>query len=825
MSFFGCAVPVKSPIMARGKKAKRAHRQQRATAGRASPSTGALPSEKAQPAPSRWAFFALWERRPVLAGIALCAMIAVSYYPALLAGFIWDDVIFVNEPAVHAWSGLWNIWFSPADIDREGHYWPIVYTTFWLEHKLWGLAPFGYHLVNVLLYMVNVLLLWRLLRCLAVPGAWAVAAVFAVHPMHVESVAWVMGRKDLLSGLFYMACALCWIRSMDGTGGERIDARGSPVPKKTPLRQSFRLWPLGPFRVPRPGLYLAALALFVAAMLSKSVAVTLPVAFAVWLWWKNGRLTWTDAWRIFPFFLVALCIAVADLSYYTSGRVFPFEYGLPERLLIAARALWFYAGKLVWPTHLAVIYPLWEIDTGDLFAWGYLVAAGAVAALLWSGRHRLGRAPLAGAAFFALTLSPTLGFVDYAYMTHSFVTDRYAYLAGIGVISVFVGAAAYCAGRLPNAARIGATGVLVAVLAVFGKLTWEQAGIFRGEIAFYNHIISLNPEALLAHLLLASALHHAGRPAEALAASLIAVERYPGSVYAHYIHGSSLVALNRRDEAAVSFQRAVELDPSQKRARQIIAQIRSRQGRFGESVRWYRELIDMDPESASAHYGLGMALFRLGQYEQAVESLERADSLLSDALPVGALSLLAEALLRQQRHEEALERYRGVLEINPENAAAHAGIGYALFHLKRYEEAIDSLARSVSLRPESPAAADHHVVIGQASMELGREEAAAEHYARALAIDARNTKALDSLAVLRFRQQRYEEALHLYRAMIDIGEANAQLHANVGAVLYQLGRPEQALRSLERARALDPTLELVWTGVQEPRDTSQQEHE
>ena len=754
-------------------------------------------------------------------------MVAVSYYPALLAGFVWDDVVLVEEPAVHAWSGLWNIWFSPADMHREVHYWPIVYTTFWLEHKLWGLDPFGYHLVNVLLYMVNVLLLWRLLRCLAVPGAWAVAAVFAVHPMHVESVAWVMGRKDLLSGLFYMACALCWIRSMDGTGGGGIDARGSPVPKKPPLPRSFwrRWWPLDSLRVPRPGLYLAALALFVAAMLSKSVAVTLPVAFAVLLWWKNGRLTWTDAWRIFPFFLVALCIAVADLSYYTSGRVFPFEYGFPERVLIAARALWFYAGKLVWPTDLAVVYPLWDIDAGDPLAWGYLVAAGAVAALLWLGRHWLGRAPLAGAAFFALTLSPMLGFVSYMYMSYSFVADRYAYLAGIGVLSVFVGAAAHCAGRLPNAARIGATGVLVAVLAVFGKLTWEQAGIFRDEIAFYNHIISLNPQAPTAHLNLASALLGAGRPAEALAASLIAVERHPGSARAHNSHRASLLTLNRPDAAADRFRRAAELDPGDHKARQIMAQIRSRQGRFAESARWYREVIDIDPESASAHYGLGVALFRLGRYEQAVESLERADSLLPDPLPVGSLHLLAEALLRQQRHEEALERYRGVLEINPENVAAHAGIGYALFHLKRYEEAIDSLARSVSLRPESPAAADRHVVIGQASMELGREEAAAEHYARALALDARNTKALDSLAVLRFRQQRHEEALHLYRAMIDIGEANAQLHANVGAVLYQLGRPEEALRSLERARALDPTLELIWTGVQEPRDTSQQEHE
>ena len=178
----------------------------------------------------------MWERQTVLWGLALCAMVAVSSYPALSAGFVWDDEIFAEEPAVHAWSGLWRIWFSPAEMEMEEHYWPILYTTFWLEHKLWGLTGFGTHLVNVLLYTINVLLLWRLLRLLGVPGAWAVAAVFAVHPMHVESVAWAIGRKDLLSGLFYMAAALCSIRSTEGAR----DSRAPPplIPSRSHARDS-----------------------------------------------------------------------------------------------------------------------------------------------------------------------------------------------------------------------------------------------------------------------------------------------------------------------------------------------------------------------------------------------------------------------------------------------------------------------------------------------------------------------------------------------------------------------------------------------------------
>lgn len=848
-------------------------------------------------------------------------MVAVSYYPALLGGFVWDDEIFVRERAVHAWSGLWSIWFSPDDIERERHYWPIVYSTFWLEHKLWGLDPFGYHLVNVLLYMVNVLLLWTLLRRLAVPGAWAVAAVFAVHPMHVESVAWVMGRKDLLSGLFYMAAALCWTRSIGGVGTGRTDP---PAPKESPSTP-WRGWLADSIRVPHPGPYLAALGLFVAAMLSKSVAVTLPVAFAIMLWWKQGQITRTDVLRIAPFFLVALCIAVADWSYYRSGREFALDYSLPERVLIAARAVWFYAVKLAWPADLAIVYPLWEVDAGDPLAWGGVIAAVVVAALLWHIRHRLGRGPLAGVLFFAVTLSPMLGFVDFAYMRYSFVADRYAYLAGVGVVAVLIGAAVRGEPKLPNLLRIGTACVLVAVLAVFGRMTWDRAGLYRDNISFYTHIISINPEVRSIHRNLAltllndgrptealaaarveverwpgsgpasntvgvallalgrldeaeenfrraleldpdnvstyqnmaetrrlqgrfadsiswyrraldiaprfgparegigkalKALVDAGRPTEALAASRIEVERHPDSANAHNAVGIALLALDRLDEAGDSFRRALELDSLSGSAAQNMAEVQGRQGRFVESISWYRRALDIDPESGPAYAGMGKALFHLGRYEEAGESLARAVSLSSDAEVIDVLQLLAEALRKQRRYEEAVEAYRRVLDIDPAYVPALEGVGYALFPLKRYEEAVESLTQAVSLQPpESPAAVDHFFLMGQALEELGRMDAAAEHYESAFEINPRSAKTLNSLAALRFRQQRHEEALRLWETLVEIGGADAQVHANVGAVLSLLDRPEEALRSLDHALSLDPDLEVARTGVEYLRET------
>ena len=360
----------------------------------------------------------LFSRRQALAGLALALMVGIGFFPALEAGFIWDDVAFSEEPVVHQVSGLRDIWFSPGSIRNEGHYWPLTYTSFWLEHKLWGLAPIGYHLVNVLLYLGNVLLLWRLCRRLSLPGAWAVAAIWALHPLHVESVVWTIEQKDVLSGLFYLGSALAYLRLAE-TG--------------------------------RWGRYGVSLSLYALGLLAKSAAVTLPAALLIWHWWQRGRITRQDVMRTVPFFLVGLAVALADTAFYRTREVLSLDFSLVERILIAARALWFYAGKLLWRTDLAVIYPLWEIRTGDPLAWLCVAGAVALPVALWLGRGRWGRGPLACVAFFAATLSPALGLIDYGYMQISFVADRFQYLAGIGLLTLVVAGLIRTADRLPTA--------------------------------------------------------------------------------------------------------------------------------------------------------------------------------------------------------------------------------------------------------------------------------------------------------------------------------------------------------------------------------------
>ncbi len=782
---------------------------------------------------------------PSLQALALALLVVASYLPVLGAGFVWDDAILVETRELRAWSGLWNIWFSPGDIAREAHYWPVVYTSFWLEHKLWGLAPLGYHAVNLLLHVANVLLIWRLLQRLAAPGAWVVAAVFAVHPLHVESVAWVIERKDMLSGLFYLSAAMTWI---------------------------------GFVEAPRRGRYLLALGLFTAGLLSKSIVVTLPVALLIGHWWRAGRVTPTDVTRLAPFFAVALVVTAFDLSFYTSREPLALGYSFVDRVLIAARALWFYAGKLLWPTELAVIYPLWDIDAADPAAWMYVLAAVALATALWFGRFRLGRGPLAGALFFAVTLSPVLGFVDYGYMQFSLVADRFQYLAGLGVLAVLLGAASSGAGRLPAGARAGAAGVLVVVLALLGTLTWRQAGIYRDGVTFFSHIIARNPDARHAHLNLVGPLADAGRHEEALAAGRIGVERRPDDADAHSNLGRVLVLLERLDDAETALRTALELEAGHLNALQNLGEVLRKQGRHEEATETYRRALDVDGELVPAHAGLGMALFEMERYEEALAAIEEALAREPDAPFAGELSLFAgraarelgrhaaagahlrraatlgpdatepltelagvlfaqdrgngaeqllrrarelqpddpatahkaaEALRNAGRHDDAMAAYRDAMRIDPDFAPAHVGVGAAWFDRQRYRDALESLERAITLEMDNATAATAHYLAGRTLQRLERTAAAAVHFETAIEHDPEHAEALDHLALWRFEQQDYDEALGLYRVKAALEPNNPAILANIGVTLYFLGRREQALGAMERVLLLDPDHEMA----------------
>ena len=528
--------------------------------------------------------------------LALVILVAVSYAPAVLwGGFVWDDVIITKAPPIRDAAGLWRIWFSPDDLRQwEGHYWPLLYTTFWLEHKLWGFAPLGYHLVNLLLHSAVVLLVWRLLLRLGVPGSWFAAAVFAVHPLHTESVAWIMGRKDVLAALFALACAFSYMRFVE-------DGRGAR--------------------------YVRALALFIAGLLSKSTIVTLPVAFVAWHWWKQWRVARVDWMRVLPFFAVGLCITVTDWWIYKGKEAISFDYSFLERVVIAVRALWFYVIKLVWPADLAVIYPRWHISVADPWGWTGVVAGALVAVLLWYDRRRIGRGPLVAVLFFSGMLFPVLGFVDYGYMQFSFVADRYQYLAGLGVIALLVAATTAGLARLgalSDARRIGVGVVAVVVLVALGTLTWRQSEIYQDRGTYFTHILSLNPEARGAQHNFGDWLSDEGRHEEALAAYRIAHEQRPDFATIVNKMGVEYESLGRSDEAEAHYRRASRMDPRHVDAINNLALLLTRRKQPREALPLYREAIRIDPRYVNAYVGMSAALGQMRRYAEALKMLEQA---------------------------------------------------------------------------------------------------------------------------------------------------------------------------------------------------------
>lgn len=527
--------------------------------------------------------------RALLAAGWLLLAPLVAYAPLRAAGFVWDDDQHVTEnPHLRDGAGLARIWLEPRATPQ---YYPLVHTSYWVEARLWGLDPRGYHLVNVLLHGVSALLLWRVLLRLRVPGALFGASLFALHPVMVESVAWVTERKNVLSLALALGALASYLRFAPPEGAPRPAAR-------------------------RWGLYALSLALFVGALLSKTVAGSLPAAVAVILWWKRGSLRAPDLAPLAPFFVlgVAAGLHTAWLERHHVGAVGEeWALGPLDRVALAGRALWFYAGKLAWPHPLIFFYPRWRVDAGELWQLAFAVAAAAVAAGLFAARGRIGRGPFAAVLLFAGILVPALGFFDVYPFRYSYVADHFQYHASPALLALFAAACALGAARLAPRARAAARGAALALLALLGALTFSQAHAYRDLETLYRDTIAKNADAWNAYLNLANLLSSQGRNPEALPLAREAARLAPGVADAHNTLGGVLFltagssppdAPARLAEATLAFERALALDPGHVDALYNGAVALAAVGRHDEAARFYARILERDPAAADARAGL-----------------------------------------------------------------------------------------------------------------------------------------------------------------------------------------------------------------------------
>ena len=473
---------------------------------------------------------------------ALMALVWVVYAPSLPGGYLWDDQAITQNRLVAMPEGWARIWFSSSQMrEHETHYWPLVYSSFWLEYRLWGLWPQGSRAANLVLFTVTVVWLWRLAARGFLPAAsggggatvrsmsgaaWLAAALFAVHPVHVESVAWIIQRKDMLSGLLFVASFWFFVRHSENPSARR---------------------------------YAVSLVCFGAAMLSKTSVVFLPAALAVWLWWQNGRLRWRDGIALAPFAGVALALSLWDVLLSRALQANPYESGLSvlQRFVLSGRAVWFYLGRLVWPDPLLTIYPKWEIAVAPaafLYPSGVALLLVALAALT----PKLGRGPLACLLYYIAALSPILGWISHPFMSHSYVADRFQYLASAGPIMLLAAGWGRIAGRRGGPRWLAPAGA-AALLAALSALTWRQSALYRDDNRLFAHTIRHNPDSWLAHNGRGVDLLNAGQTDAAIESLEQAIRLHPDFAMAHNNLGVALMQKSQFHQAIEHFFRALEL--------------------------------------------------------------------------------------------------------------------------------------------------------------------------------------------------------------------------------------------------------------------------
>ena len=586
------------------------------------------------------------KRDYLLLALLLAVTTILAYQPAWHGGFIWDDDAYItNNELLTAPDGLRRIWFS---LDSPSQYFPLVYTMFRFEHSWWGLNPTGYHFVNILLHLANALILWSLLARLRVPGAWLAGAIFALHPVQVESVAWITERKNVLMGLFFLLTIRAWVEFVD---------------KQTKHRWFF---------------YVLALLLYALALFSKTTACTLPAALLLILWLQGRRINQRQLVQLVPFVVLALGMGLLTVwweRYHQGTRGPLFAISPPERLLIASRAIWFYLGKLFWPSNLTFIYPRWIVSPTHLLEYAWLAALGGLCAVISFARRYVGRSLEVAALFFVATLSPVLGFIMLYTFRYTFVADHYQYLASIGPIALASAGITTLAASFKESRHsiFGAAVCIVAALAVF---TWRQSTMYADIEALWRTTIARNPGCWMAHNNLGIVLSEKGEIDEAIAHYRKTLEMSPDFADADYNLGNALLQKGEIDAAVVHCQRAVTIQPNDPEAQVALGNALFQKGLIDESIVHYQKALAIRPYYVTAHYNLSSAFLKKGEIDKAILHCQAVLSIQPEH--ADAHTTLAAALLRKGEIGSAIEQYKKALEIAPRSVPALNNLAWIL---------------------------------------------------------------------------------------------------------------------------------------------------
>jgi tetratricopeptide (TPR) repeat protein len=663
--------------------------------------------------------------------VVLAAVTIFAYRPTWHGGFLWDDDAYIiNNELLTAPDGWQRIWFS---LDSPSQYFPLTYSTFRIEHALWGLDTTGYHWVNLLLHVGNALLVWAVLARLRIPGSWLAAAIFALHPVQVESVAWITERKNVLMGFFFLLTLLAWIAFVD--------------------KRSRRPWMF----------YCLALISYVLALSAKATACTLPAALFLILWLQKKPITMRRFIQIVPFVVLGIgmgLLAVWWERYHqgTNRGVFTFLSPM-ERILVASRAVWFYLSKIFWPSNLTFIYPRWNISPADLIDYIWLLAGIAACVAIYFIRRYFGRSVEVAAAFFVATLTPVLGFIMLFTFRYTFVADHYQYLACIGPVALASAGIVTLSDRFTHYRAVIVSAALL-VVASFGTLTWRQAATYSDIETLWRTTLARNPECWMAHTNIGIVFLQQGKIDDAIAHYRLALQMQADSWDAEYNLGTALVAKGQVDEAILHCERAVGMRPTDPDAQVSLGNALVAKGRIDEAIAHYQKAITAQPDHFLARYSLGHALLEQGELEGAIQVCRSA--LLLRPSDADCQTTLAIALEEKGNPTEAIQHYKKALEFAPESIPTLTNLAWLM-----------ATSHDASLRN------------GLKAVELARQ---ADRL-----VGGTNTLVLRTLAAAYAENGEFANAIKTARSAMQLarmhGEDSLTKDLDQQIALYQLGMP------------------------------------
>ncbi len=648
--------------------------------------------------------------------------------------------------------------------------------------------PTGYHITNLLLHVAASLLIWVTLRKLSLPGAFWAVMIFSVHPVNVESVAWIAQRKGLLAMLFFLLSILCYLRQFSTSCGDNAQRS-----RHTPCAGTAH----GVCGLLTGRWYWLSLVAFVLAMLSKGSVAVMPVLLLGIVWWLRPLTKW-DLVRTAPFFVVAVVLAGVNVWFQTHGTGVEYRsVGFVERLLGAGTVVWFYLYKAILPLNLAFVYPQWRIESGNLLWWLPLMAALVVTAVLWRYRAGWSRPLLFAWGFFCVALAPVLGFIDVGFMQFSPVADHYQHIALIGVIALAAAGWSRWHERTRGAARWAANVAALVVLCALMSLAWQQSRFYSDAITLYQATLEKNPACPLLHNNLGFVLIQENRPQEAIEHCQQALRLEPNYADAHNNLGTALDKTGRLPEAMEHYRQALLLKPDYPQALFNLGGALVETGRLSEAIEHYRQALLLKPYFPEAHNNLGYALANTDQLPEAIEHYQQALRLKPD-FPE-AHDNLGLALAKAGRPREAIEQFQQVLRLKPDNANAHNNLGLTLANTGRLQEAVEHYNQALRLKPNYPEANNN---LGNALLRAGRMQEAIEHYRQAIQFDPNFPEACFNLGIALMQVGQLQEASENFRQVLRLKPNDIEAYYNLALAYARLQQSSQAIATVQKALEL-----------------------